>query len=345
MAARNTSPTPVPQTEVRLALPSKGRLAEESLDLLENAGLRVYKPNPRQYRAVIPSLPGLTVLFQRPGDILVSVQDGSVDFGITGWDIVSEKANGSSDLLVLHRELGIGACTLNAIVPESWTEINSISDLAEFQKSRGEPLRAATRFPALTSRFFNENGIRSFELITAEGTLEIAPTIGYADMIVDLVSTGTTLRDNRLKILEGGQILQSQACLIANRPALKRRPEALEMGRTLLEFIVAYLRAADNVAVFANIRGDCPESIASRMFAQTVIGGLQGPTISQVVTREKNGWYAVNLIVRKDQLARAIAELRQVGGSGVVVTPVSYIFEEEPQACREMLAALEVEGC
>ena len=341
MTANNLSSTLNSQKEIRLALPSKGRLAEEVLDLLESAGLRVYKPNPRQYRAVIPNLPGLTVLFQRPGDILVSVQDGSVDFGITGWDITAEKANGSKDLLVLHKQLRIGACTLNVIVPETWAEINTISDLAIWQQSRIEPLRAATRFPNLTSEFFTQNGIDGAELISAEGTLEIAPTIGYADIIVDLVSTGTTLRDNRLKILEGGLILNSQACLIANRPALKGRAEVLNMARQLLEFIVAYLRASDNVAIFANIRGNSPEAIASQMFTQSVIGGLQGPTISQVVTREKEGWYAVHLIVRKDQLAQAIAELRQVGGSGVVVTPVTYIIEEEPQACREMLAALE----
>lgn len=341
MTVKNLSSISNFRKEIRLALPSKGRLAEEVLDLLDSAGLRVYKPNPRQYRAVIPNLPGLTVLFQRPGDILVSVQDGSVDFGITGWDITAEKANSSNDLLVLHKELRIGACTLNVIVPENWTEINTISDLARWQQNRPEPLRAATRFPNLTSKFFTQNGIDCCELISAEGTLEIAPTIGYADIIVDLVSTGTTLRDNRLKILEGGLVLNSQACLIANRPSLKAQPDALNMARQLLEFIVAYLRASDNVAIFANIRGNSPEAIASQMFTQSVIGGLQGPTISQVVTREKEGWYAVHLIVRKDQLARAIAELRQVGGSGVVVTPVTYIFEEEPQACREMLAALE----
>jgi ATP phosphoribosyltransferase len=109
---------------------------------------------------------------------------------------------------------------------------------------------------------------------------------------------------------------------------------------------VATLRASENLAIFANIRGASPESIARQMFAQAVIGGLQGPTISNVITRDSlsdgsENWYAVNIIVRREQLAQAITELRQVGGSGVVVTPVNYIFEEEPGAFQEMLAALE----
>ena len=115
----------------------------------------------------------------------------------------------------------------------------------------------------------------------------------------------------------------------------------MKVARQLLEFIVAHLRAKDNLAVFANMRGKSPEDIAGLMQTQDVIGGLQGPTISQVITRENGGWYAVHIVVRRDQLARAIGELRTIGGSGVVVTPVSYIFEEEPAAYQAMLAALE----
>ncbi len=133
-----------------------------------------------------------------------------------------------------------------------------------------------------------------------------------------------------MKCLEDGQILASQGCLIANRDSLKQNPAALGVARNLLEFIVACLRAKDNVSVFANMRGDLPESIAGRMFTQAVIGGLQGPTISPVITRQGEKWYAAHLVVRKDQLSQAIAEFRSVGGSGVVVSPVSYIFEEEP---------------
>jgi ATP phosphoribosyltransferase len=271
------------------------------------------------------------------------VRDGSVDFGITGWDVVAERNGEGGSVLTLLPELGFGSCTLNVIVPESQPEVHRMAHLEGWQARIGRPLRVATKFPRLTRRFFDQHGVQNVRLISAEGTLEIAPTIGYADLVVDLVSTGTTLRDNRLRMLEDGLILSSQACLIANRTALKRSSEVLAVARQLLEFIVAHRRAADNVAISANMRGESPQAIASRMFSRSAIGGLQGPTIAPVVTRKPGDtpWYAVNIVVRKDQLAQAIAELREIGGSGVIVTPVVYIFEEEPEAYRAMLAALE----
>jgi ATP phosphoribosyltransferase len=329
------------RTDIRIALPSKGSLASDSLKLLNNVGLQVYKPNPRQYEATIPSLPGVSVLLQRAGDIAYSVRDGSVDFGITGFDVVNERCAKNHTVLVLLQELGYGHCTLNVIVPENWESVHLMSDLYTWSKSKDRPIRVATKFPYLTRTFFNEHNIKDIQIIKAEGTLEIAPTIGYADVIVDLVSTGTTLRDNRLKIIADGEILASQACLIANQSALKTRPEVLKVARQLLEFSVAYLRASENLAIFANIRGSSPEHIAAQMFTKDVISGLQGPTISPLITPRTESWYAVHLIVRKDQLAQAISELREIGGSGVVVTPVTYIFEEEPPAYQKMLAALE----
>lgn len=327
------------RTEIRIALPSKGILAGNTLDLFSSAGLAVYKPNPRQYMATIPSLPGLTVLFQRAGDIAVSVHDGTVDFGITGWDMVAEKSNNGAVLPLLPK-LGYGFCSLNVIVPEEWEHTRQMADLPAVQKERGRPLRVATKFPKVTRTFFEQNGLTDVQFIPAEGTLEIAPTIGYTDFIVDLVSSGVTLRDNHLRILDDGQILKSQACLVANRAALKTRPEILAVARQLIEFIIAHLRAVDNVAIFANMRGETPQAIGDLMFTQDVIGGLQGPTISPIITRDGSNWYAVNIVVRKDQLAQAITELRSVGGSGVIVTPVTYIFEEEPEEYKQMLAAL-----
>ena len=330
-----------PRTEIRLALPSKGRLAEDTLDLLERAGLRVHKPNPRQLKASIPAMPDLTVLFQRAGDIVVGVRSGSVDFGITGYDMVAERGGEDGEILILHDALGYGHCSLNVIVPEAETAVRRMSDLRAWQERLGRPLRVATKFPNLTGKFFAHHGITDARLISAEGSLEIAPTIGYADLIADLVSTGTTLRDNRLRTLEDGKILSSQACLIANRRALQRRPEVLETARQLLEFIVAHLRAAENVSVFANVRGASPEEIARKMLPKPVIGGLQGPTISPLITRRQGDWYAVHIVVPKRKLAQAIAELRSIGGSGVVVAPVTYIFEEEPPEVRRMLETLQ----
>ena len=119
--------------KIRIALPSKGLLAEGSKQLLADVGLPIYSPNPRQYIATIPLLPGIEVIFQRPGDIVISVRDGSVDFGITGRDIYLEKKDSNGKILELHGQLGFGKCTLNVIIPED----------AEYVGALGAALAAA----------------------------------------------------------------------------------------------------------------------------------------------------------------------------------------------------------
>lgn len=327
-----------------MGLPSKGPLADPTLELLEAAGMKVVKPSLRQYVAEIPSLPGLTVLFQRPGDLVTSVREGSLDFCITGLDVYAEQNTAEGPAILIQPGLGYGQCSLNIIVPEALSEVNRMRDIPTLQAALGRPLHVATKFPNLTRIFLEQHGIRDFELIFAEGTLEIAPTIGSADLISDLVSTGNTLRDNRLKRLEDGLILSAQACLVASRNNLKSKPESLRIARQLLEYIVAYQRAVECVSVFVNMRGDSPRAIADRMFSQPLLSGLQGPTISQVLTRNDENWFAAHLVVRKADLQQAIMELREIGGSGVVVSPVTYIFEEEPKEYRRMIQMLEEEG-
>jgi ATP phosphoribosyltransferase len=329
---------PFEQT-IRLSLPSKGRLEIDALEFLAAAGLRVFKPNPRQYQANIPALPELGVIFQRPSDIVVSVRQGSVDFGITGLDVIEEKRGLNGDILILHDTLGFGHCSLALAVPESWEEVTDVSSLQNYAGRLDRPLRVATKFPVLTQRFLEQCSI-PHSLISAEGTLETAPTIGYADMISDLVSSGQTLKDNRLRALLDGVIQPSQAALIANRKALRSNPEVLEMARRLLEYIEAHLRAKDNLLVTANMRGESPEAIAQKIFSQTNVGGLQGPTISPVVVRDGGKWYSVSVVVHSDRLPQAIIELRAIGGSGIIVSPVTYIFEEEPPRYKAMLDAL-----
>jgi ATP phosphoribosyltransferase len=153
------------------------------------------------------------------------------------------------------------------------------------------------------------------------------------------------LQDNRLRALSDGLIQPSQAALIANHQALKTHPEVLEMARRLLEYIEAHLRAKDNLLVIANMRGESPEAIAQKIFTQTDVGGLQGPTISPVIVRDDGPhWYSVSVIVRSDRLPQAITELRLIGGSGIIVSPVTYIFEEEPPRYKAMLNALRQEA-
>ncbi|HRQ37353.1 MAG TPA: ATP phosphoribosyltransferase [Chloroflexota bacterium] len=331
------------RTDIRLALPSKGALYEGTFDFLAACGLKVYRPNPRQYAATIPALPGLTVMFQRPGDIVTGVREGSVDFGITGYDVLAEKSFGNGHkILTLHEALGYGLCTLNLAAPED-KEVQTMADVAVWAAElavHGRTLRIATKFPNVTGAFLDGHEVRPYKLVNVEGTLEIAPAIGFADLIADLVSSGVTLRDNHLRPLDDGQILASQAVLIANKKALQERPDVLAIARHMLEYIEAHLRAAGSFLVTANIRGESPEAIAAQMRDKTHIAGLQGPTISRVITHDGADWFAINIVVRKPDLFPAIAELRAIGGSGVIVAPCTYIFEEEPVRYKAMVAAL-----
>ncbi len=321
------------RSDIRLALPSKGRLEQAALEFFAAAGLRVDKPNPRQYFARLPALPNLTVLFQRPGDIVVSVRDGSVDFGLSGLDVIEERRGENGAVLVVHEALGFGQCALALAVPEEWPA-HSLTELAALAAARG-PLRVATKYPVLTHRFLTQHGV-AHTVVDAEGTLEVAPVIGYADAIVDLVSSGQTLHDNRLRALADGVVLRSQAALIANRAALRARPEVLSVAHQLLEYLEAHLRAEENYLVIANMRGEAPAAIAQALFDHPDLGGLQGPTLAEVHTRTGELWHSVTIVVHKDRVIPAVRALRSVGGSGVIVTPVTYIFEEEPVRARRL---------
>ena len=328
--------------DIRLSLPSKGRLSTRAIEFLAACGFDIYKPNPRQYAASIPALPGVTVLFQRVGDIVVGVRDGTVDFGITGMDVTAEHRGAGDEILVLHDKLGFGSCHLAVAVPEAWEQVTTMDDLAAHAGRLDRPLRVATKFPNVTRAFLTAQGIAPCAVIEAEGTLEVAPAIGYADCIVDLVSSGQTLRDNRLRELADGTILRSQAALIANRTALRSRSEVLEVARTLLEFTEAHLRAQSHVMVTANVRGESPDAIAARMTERPTLRGLQGPTLSPVIAQGsmQNGWYAVQIAARRDALFAIIRDLRAIGGSGVIVSPITYVFEEEPARYKAMMKAV-----
>ncbi|HUN21988.1 MAG TPA: ATP phosphoribosyltransferase [Anaerolineales bacterium] len=325
---------------IRIGVPSKGRLQEDVLQLLDDCGLKVYRPNERAYQARIPALPDVEVVFQRATDIVLGVRAGGLHFGITGLDVTEEYRGDHGQVVVIHEALGFGKCNLEVAVPENWKHVNHLNDLRQHLTTLGRQPRLATKFEVLTERFLQSVNFPSCRLVHTEGTLEITPALGVADFIVDLVSSGQTLRDNRMKTLQDGVILRSQAAFIGNRERLQE-PAVLDVARQLLEFFEAHLRAEGYYSLIANIRGASAEAIAERILNETDFGGLQGPTISRVIDRNaSNDLFAISLIVPKVQIANAVRQFRQVGGSGMVVLPVNYIFEEEPQRWRALLSQL-----
>jgi ATP phosphoribosyltransferase len=320
---------------IRLALPSQGRLYKDTLALFQACDLKITQSNPRQYVAQIANLPQIEIWFQRSRDVVRHVRDGVVDLGIGGLDIIGEHGGAETDLAIIHDDLGYSHCTLDLIVPETWTNVNTLSDLSKHAAASPQPLRVVSKFPRLTTQFLQKHHLQNYHLLKADGALEAAPHMGTADFIVDLVETGTTLRENRLKRLEDGRILNSRAVFFGNRHALSHHPETLTIARQILEMFEAHLRAEHQYNIIANVRGQSPTAVAKLLFTQSELGGLQGPTISPVYpahpSTQAENWYAISLVVQKNHLHTAVQQIRAIGGSGVVVLPALFTFEEVPE--------------
>ncbi|KAK0589409.1 hypothetical protein LWI29_013870 [Acer saccharum] len=324
------------RTEIRLGLPSKGRMASDTLDLLKDCQLSVRQVNPRQYVAQIPQISNLEVWFQRPKDIVRKLLSSDLDLGIVGFDTLSEYGQGNEDLIIVHNALEYGDCHLSLAIPKYgiFENINSLRELAQMPQWTAEkPLRVATGFSYLGPKFMKDNGLKHVVFSTADGALEAAPAMGIADAILDLVSSGTTLRENNLKEIEGGIVLESQAVLVASRKSLMQRKGVLDTTHEILERLEAHLRAMGQFMVTANMRGSNAEEVAERILNQTSLSGLQGPTISPVFCKRDGkvtvDYYAIVICVPKKALYKSVQQLRAIGGSGVLISPLTYIFDEE----------------
>jgi ATP phosphoribosyltransferase len=208
---------------VTLALPSKGRLKEQTLAVLEKAGYKVILPDDaRNYRARVEGENDLDILFLSASEIARELGYGSVDLGVTGEDLVRETLAHADERVAIEAELGFGHADVVVAVPEVWRDVTTMADLddvaADFRQRHGRRLRIATKYWRLTQQFFSQkHGIQVYRIVESLGATEGAPAAGSADMIVDITSTGSTLKANQLKVLEDGVILRSQACLVSAR--------------------------------------------------------------------------------------------------------------------------------
>jgi ATP phosphoribosyltransferase len=319
---------------------------DSTLQFLEGCGLKVSRPNPRQYTARIRSLPQAEVWLHRPADIVQKVVSGDIDLGITGLDYVREYAGDEPNLLVAEDNLGFARADLVIAVPDAWVDVQTwadVADLAADFAAAGRQLRIATKYPNLVRAFCYNSGVNVFTLVDSQGATEAAPALGYADLIADITETGTTLRENRLKIVAGTTILTSQACLVVGRRALLTDPAKLRAVQTVLELVEARRRARGYAQMIANVPGVSALQVAEQVTQSPDLRGLQGPTVAPVYPQgapSGEGWFAVSLIISADRILPAVDHLRSLGGTGVVVLPVQYAFGEQSGSFQRLLAAL-----
>jgi ATP phosphoribosyltransferase len=283
-------------TRLRIAVPNKGRLVEPTLALLRDAGL-VFEDHTRSLVSHCENF-ALDILFVRTEDVIEFVGDGVADLGITGTNLLLE-AGGELPVLA---ELGYGRCRLEAAVPSDATA-RSLDDLRD--------LRLATTHPNATRHFFAERDI-PVEVVTISGAVEVAPRMGLADGIVDLVSTGSTLVMNGLRTV--GRLLESQAILISTPDARQRRAAEIDDVQTMLASVIAgrrkkYLMMNAPVAALAEI--------------ERILPGLESPSI---LTLAHEGMVAVHAVVAADEVWGLLGRLRAAGASGILVVPIEKLL-------------------
>ncbi len=274
---------------MKIAIPVKGRLREPAIGLLHDAGFGPEEPGERALAFRCRSAP-VEVLLVRAADIPEYVQDGVVDCGITGADLARERGARVSTLL----RLGFGSCTLEAAVPEE-ASVRSLGELAG--------ARIATAYPRLTTEFLAERTI-PFDLVEVTGSVEITPRLGLADAIVDLVSSGNTLRTNGLRSI--GVLFSSQAVLIgAEDPA----EGAMRLAPVLASVVDG--KAARYLMMNA------PHSALAAI--SSVVPGSRSPSVLPLA---EPGMVAVHAVVPGAEVWRLLPRLRAAGASDILLLPI-----------------------
>jgi len=280
---------------LRLALPNKGRLAEPAVALLQDAGIDVGLSE-RRLSAVARNVE-IELLFVRTGDVAEYVRDGLVDLGLTGHDLVAERGDGLEPIL----ELGFGACSLVLAVPDA-RETEAVEELAG--------RRIATAFPRLTRAFLNERGVEA-QVIEVTGAVEVTPQLGMADAVVDLVASGSTLRVNGLRPI--ATLLESQAVLVAGRPAMREDPRVAALTAMLRSVVEA--RGKEYMMMNA------PAVSIDRI--RELIPGLSGPTVMPLADPSM---IAIHSVVERRELWRLVPALKDAGARDILIVPIEKVI-------------------
>ena len=279
---------------IRLAIPNKGRIAAPIMELMEKSGLHLTEGAER--RLIARTLdPHVEILFARPIDIPEYVATGAADLGITGHDMVVERESDVEEIL----DLQIGKAKLVLAVRDD-ADISSVRDLRE--------AKIATEFPVITKQYFAKHHI-PVTIVLVGGACEATPHLGIADAIVDLSSSGNTLKTNRLRVLD--EVLSTSTLLIANRSSLVTKREKIDEIHLALESVI---RARGQCYLMMNVKRASLEKIKS------VLPGLSGPTVMDVASTED--LVAVHAVVNEERVYALINSLKRAGARDILVMSI-----------------------
>ena len=316
-------------TPLIFAIPSKGRLKEQTEGWLADAGFRLEADGgERGYRARIRELPGLEVRFLSAGDIAAAVSDGEVHLGVTGEDVLRERTPVLEERVCLLRALGFGRADLIVAAPQSWIDVETMADVEEvahlYLARSGRRLRVATKYDRQTRAFFSAHGVIDYRIVESSGATEGAPASGAAELVVDITTTGATLSANNLKILSDGVILRSEAQLAASLHA-RWMAEQLSNLRRLMSVVEARTRGRSLAALRWPPEFDAAAEAAS------------APFLERGASRRSDG-----LLVPEGLLFEVCAALAAAGVGPVSVTRPDYVFESASPAVEAFARKLSV---
>jgi len=280
---------------LRLAVPNKGRLSENSVDILKRAGLEIEDTDDRKLFASVKKR-DFAVMFVRAQDIVNFVNKGAVDVGITGKDLVIEAG---LEVKTLH-DLSFGHCRISVAAPDN-SGIDSVSDVKDGSV-------VATSFPNVAKKYFAKMG-KKIEITTISGAAEVTPHLGVADLIVDLVSSGSTLKVNHLK--EIAVITKSNAVIITNEKAYETKKEEID---ELVSSIISVESAANKKYLMADV------PVKSLDAVKKYFPGIAGPTVMNIMGRDDV--VAVHVVIDKDKVYDAIGKLKRMGATGILIVPI-----------------------
>ena len=214
--------------KIKIGLPSKGRLRDDSINFFQSKNLKVVNAfGDRNYFFSIEKNNEVEGIFLHAREIIERINDGTLDMGISGLDLLKEFPEVYSENIKTFQKLDFGFADLVVAAPKDWLDVQNMADLEEvsfdFREKYARRMRVATKYPNLTENFFLSKGVSQFRVVPSLGATESYPFTGSAELITDITSTGSTLKANNLRIINDGSILKSSACIFVSKKFLKNK--------------------------------------------------------------------------------------------------------------------------